>query len=246
MWILGDFSGKATSFLLDRLDLPTFNIHISVFLHADNGGYWSVGPQHIRSAMSSNNLANARASNRGASPSTNASSQTYILFVVTCLFVSMTGNFLHHRLADPHNVHKHAMRQFEMTHLGGHAKLDEQKKKQSASKLQSATTASGEKPPPPVHDLAGLSCSDHGGPSDDLAQEMIYWSDIPSDDKFVSPIGASSKKRKYLTFEPDGKSMKFELTTSISTDLTHFFSRRRVQQYPNVNGNNDYNGTFNV
>ena len=177
---------------------------------------------------------NARTSSRGgASPSTNASSQTYILFVVTCLFVSMTGNFLHHRLADPLSIHKHTMRQFEMNHLGGHAKLDDQIKKQSASKLQSAATDSGEKPPPPVHDLAGLSCSDHGGPSDDLAQEMIYWSDIPSDDKFVSPIGANSKKRKYLTFEPDGKSTTFEPTADyifyITTDLTHFFSRRRFQ-----------------
>ena len=81
---------------------------------------------------------------------------------------------------------------------------EEEKKKQSALKLQAAVT--GEKPPPPVHDLAGLSCSDHGGPSNDLAKEMIYWSDIPSDDKFVSPIGAKSNKRKYLTFEPDGKS----------------------------------------
>ena len=117
----------------------------------------------------------------------------------------MTGNFLHHKLVDPHNIHKHAMRQFELTHLGGHSRFDEEeKKKQSALKLQAAVT--GEKPPPPVHDLAGLSCSDHGGPSNDLAKEMIYWSDIPSDDKFVSPIGAKSNKRKYLTFEPDGKS----------------------------------------
>ena len=153
--------------------------------------------------------ADAPKATRRVSPSTNASSQTYILFVVTCLFVTMTGNFLHHRLADPHNVHKHAMRQFEMNHLGGHAKAEEQKKKkQSALKLQSAVLDTGEKTPPPVHDLAGLSCSeDHGGPSDEIAKEMIYWSDIPSDDAFVSPIGANSKKRKYLTFEPDGKSI---------------------------------------
>ena len=122
----------------------------------------------------------------------------------------MTGNFLHHRLADPHNIHKHSMRQFEMTHLGGHLKksLDEEKKKKKAVvsklQLQSAVTREGEKPlPPPVHDLAGLNCLDHGGPSNDLAKEMIYWSDIPSDDKFVSPIGANSKRKLYLTFEPE-------------------------------------------
>eukprot|EP00985_Skeletonema_marinoi_P029711 scaffold28772_cov69-Skeletonema_marinoi.AAC.2 len=49
-----------------------------------------------------------------------------------CLFTNNTSCIvLHHWLADPHNVHKHAMQQFEMNHLGGHAKVDEQKKKRS-------------------------------------------------------------------------------------------------------------------
>jgi hypothetical protein len=56
----------------------------------------------------------------------------------------------------------------------------------------------------PLHDLAGLSCADHGGPSNDHAAEMVYWSDIPSDADFKSPIGANDKSIKYLTFEPDG------------------------------------------
>jgi hypothetical protein len=29
--------------------------------------------------------------------------------------------------------------------------------------------------------LAGLSCDAYGGPSNDKAQEMVYWQDIPSD-----------------------------------------------------------------
>lgn len=29
--------------------------------------------------------------------------------------------------------------------------------------------------------LAGLSCDAYGGPSNDVAQEMVYWQDIPSD-----------------------------------------------------------------
>jgi hypothetical protein len=29
--------------------------------------------------------------------------------------------------------------------------------------------------------LAGLSCDAYGGPSNDVAQEMVYWKDIPSD-----------------------------------------------------------------
>ncbi|KAK1746901.1 hypothetical protein QTG54_002245 [Skeletonema marinoi] len=169
---------------------------------------------------------------RRASPSTNASSQIiYVLFVGTCLFFTLTGIVLHHWLADPHNVHKHAMQQFEMNHLGGHAKVDEQKKKRSV-KLQSAVLDSGEKPPPPVHhDLAGLSCTDHGGPSDEIAKEMIYWSDIPSDDKFVSPIGANSIKRKYLTFDPDGggfNNIRMSIETMIVMVMAHAMSRTLV------------------
>ena len=29
--------------------------------------------------------------------------------------------------------------------------------------------------------LAGLSCDAYGGPPQDVAQEMVYWQDIPSD-----------------------------------------------------------------
>ena len=50
------------------------------------------------------------------------------------------------------------------------------------------------------HPIAGLSCSDHGGPSDGLAEEMIFWSDIESDSKYRSPF---YDPEKYVTFEPD-------------------------------------------
>ncbi len=50
------------------------------------------------------------------------------------------------------------------------------------------------------HETAGLSCSDHGGPSDELAEEMIFWSDIPSDSEYKSPF---YDEEKYITFEPD-------------------------------------------
>lgn len=48
------------------------------------------------------------------------------------------------------------------------------------------------------HTLAGLDCSTHGGPSN--AAEMVYWSDIPSDNAHVSPFYSPSR---YMTFEPD-------------------------------------------
>jgi len=51
------------------------------------------------------------------------------------------------------------------------------------------------------HPIAGLSCSDHGGPDDESASEMIFWSDIPSDSNYKSPF---YDPEKYITFEPDG------------------------------------------
>ena len=51
------------------------------------------------------------------------------------------------------------------------------------------------------HKLAGLDCTAHGGPSHSAAaNEMVYWSDIPSDNAHVSPFYDSTK---YMTFEPD-------------------------------------------
>ena len=50
-----------------------------------------------------------------------------------------------------------------------------------------------------------LNCTAHGGPSNELAAEMIYWYNIPSDKAFVSPFFYSNNDTttKYLTFEPD-------------------------------------------
>lgn len=56
------------------------------------------------------------------------------------------------------------------------------------------------------HTLAGLSCNLHGGPFDGSAveNEMVYWSDIPSDYTYQSPFHrANEGKEKFLTFEPD-------------------------------------------
>ena len=53
------------------------------------------------------------------------------------------------------------------------------------------------------HTLGGLSCAKHGGPSDEVAAEMVYWSDIPSDSQFVSHFKKEGET-KYMTFEPDG------------------------------------------
>lgn len=58
----------------------------------------------------------------------------------------------------------------------------------------------------PTHSIGGLTCSKYGGPSNEIASEMIYWQDIPSDAAFTSPFHnkAIGEPVQYLTFEPDG------------------------------------------
>jgi len=51
------------------------------------------------------------------------------------------------------------------------------------------------------HNLAGLRCEKFGGPSPEVAQEMVYWEDIPSDSMYVSPFKRTDQ-RQYLSFEP--------------------------------------------
>ena len=54
-----------------------------------------------------------------------------------------------------------------------------------------------------IHDSAGLNCDVHGGPTDkNVASEMIWWHDIPSDAQYRSPF-FNGNKAQYLTFEPD-------------------------------------------
>lgn len=52
------------------------------------------------------------------------------------------------------------------------------------------------------HRLAGLNCEPWGGPSNDVAQEMVYWEDIPTDAHHVSPFQKPGISQ-YMTFEPD-------------------------------------------
>ena len=51
-----------------------------------------------------------------------------------------------------------------------------------------------------VHTVAGLSCENYGGPQDDIAAEMVYWSDIPRDSDHVSPFQFYGPEKKYITF----------------------------------------------
>lgn len=53
--------------------------------------------------------------------------------------------------------------------------------------------------------LATLNCDRWGGPSQEFAQEMVYWKVIPADTKYRSPFQVKKgQQKKYMTFEPDG------------------------------------------
>jgi hypothetical protein len=61
-----------------------------------------------------------------------------------------------------------------------------------------------EETPKSNSELAGLKCEAHGGPSNEIAQQMVYWEDIDSDNTYVSPfMPPSTERRQYMTFESD-------------------------------------------
>jgi hypothetical protein len=49
--------------------------------------------------------------------------------------------------------------------------------------------------------VAGLNCDAHGGPSEEIAKEMVYWENIPSDSYHVSPFKEQGVAARYITFE---------------------------------------------
>lgn len=109
----------------------------------------------------------------------------------------------HQKMAQPHNNVKHSKQQSRREST----RQQQRQEQQQADSEPSSTT-----------ELKGLSCKDHGGPIDQAAaDEMVYWSDIPSDAQFISPFHVSKQnnnnkgstkneqqQRLYMTFEPDG------------------------------------------
>ena len=80
-----------------------------------------------------------------------------------------------------------------------------------------------------VHKVAGLSCTKHGGPSDELASEMVYWKDIPEDASYVSPFREYGPAKKYLTFEPDeGGFNNIRMAMETAVAMAHAMGRTLV------------------
>lgn len=77
--------------------------------------------------------------------------------------------------------------------------------------------------------VAGLKCEKYGGPSEEIAAEMVYWRDIPSDASFVSPYKTTGGERKYLTFEPDeGGFNNIRMSMETATATAHAMGRTLV------------------
>jgi hypothetical protein len=50
-----------------------------------------------------------------------------------------------------------------------------------------------------LHTGSSSSCAKHGGPEDEFAQEWVYWQDIPSDARYVSPFHSKhGQEKRYM------------------------------------------------
>jgi len=96
---------------------------------------------------------------------------------------------------------------------------------QSLQDSKQVVSESREDSPPTK--LAGLDCTRYGGPPD--ASEMVYWQDIPEDNKHVSPLHRS--EFEYLTFEPDAGGWN-NIRMAMETVLAVAFSMGRTLVLP--------------
>jgi len=108
-----------------------------------------------------------------------------IVFLLICCFITLSVNFLHGSMV--HNLSS-------STHLLDSLLLDSSNAMSINTDENDSTNDQDSVP------LAGLDCTAYGGPSNDKAAEMVYWSDIPSDNAHVSPF---YNEGLYMTFEPD-------------------------------------------
>lgn len=70
--------------------------------------------------------------------------------------------------------------------------------------------------------LQSLQCEAYGGPSDDVASEMVYWWKIPSDEHFLNSFQKENLEKgeeKYLIFEADSAGWN-NIRMSLETIIT--------------------------
>jgi len=77
--------------------------------------------------------------------------------------------------------------------------------------------------------LGNLQCAAYGGPSDDVARDMVYWQNIPSDHAYKSPFFPEDGVERYLTFEPDGGGFNnIRMAMEVVLTLAHAMGRTLV------------------
>jgi hypothetical protein len=137
------------------------------------------------------------ASNRSSRISFLAKYFLIIFLLFGCLLQALHSQFIDTIVKDTSiiEVHLKESRSSIMDHKKGATRKNQKSIHKSDSRSENANEHQ--------HRLAGLNCDKWGGPSHDAAQEMVYWEDIPSDERFVSPFHQSNGPAQYLTFEPD-------------------------------------------
>ena len=88
-------------------------------------------------------------------------------------------------------------------------KIEPEKTQQKPLQLPNSNSEQDDKPHQP-HPVAHLNCADHGGPTNQkIVDEIVFWSDIPSDASYLSPMHplndphTPDDTERFLTFEPD-------------------------------------------
>lgn len=77
--------------------------------------------------------------------------------------------------------------------------------------------------------LGHLSCEAYGGPSHEVARDMVYWQKIPSDTQYKSPFFLKEGVERYLTFEPDGGGFNnIRMAFEVVLTLAHAMGRTLV------------------
>jgi hypothetical protein len=135
--------------------------------------------------------------------------------LLTAVHMAHLNSFQHSVTQDASSTYHHPLKEHQHQHQQIHDAVDKdaERKEQVASKAppeKNTVTVTKAKQniaanhDNVVHPVAGLKCDEHGGPSAQAAQEMVYWRDIPQDNAWKSPFLKTDGTRQYLTFEPDG------------------------------------------
>jgi hypothetical protein len=163
-----------------------------------------------------NNNNSARRGNSSSSSSSNSSRGGFltkyflvILFVFACVSLFLNTRFTHIIVEEVSTIEQFLEKSVisraakEVASVLAHSELLDPESSEEGSDDETridAALSMGAK----HHDL---NCDAFGGPDRLSAQEMVYWKDIPSDARHISPFHHSLKEdghpRQFMTFEPD-------------------------------------------